>query len=76
VPLINVHMESGRTDAQKRALLVGITQAVHEAIGAPIASIRVWIDEFDATEFIAGGEILAERRAREAAERDRQEGTP
>lgn len=68
VPLVNVHMASGRTDEQKRALLHAVTQAVHQSIGAPIASIRVWITEFDDTEFIAGGEIMADRTARLAAE--------
>jgi 4-oxalocrotonate tautomerase len=61
-------MASGRTEAEKRLLLERITQVMHETVGAPIASIRVWINEFEPTEFIAGGEILADRRARLAAE--------
>jgi 4-oxalocrotonate tautomerase len=61
-------MASGRTDEQKRLLLQRITQVMHETVGAPIESIRVWINEFEPTEFIAGGEILADRRARQAAE--------
>jgi 4-oxalocrotonate tautomerase len=66
VPLVHVHMEAGRTPEQKNALLHAVTQAVHASIGAPVASIRVWITEFPATDFIAGGEVLADRRAREA----------
>jgi 4-oxalocrotonate tautomerase len=61
-------MASGRTDEQKRLLLQRITQVMHETVGAPIESIRVWINEFEPTEFIAGGEILADRRARLAAQ--------
>jgi 4-oxalocrotonate tautomerase len=68
MPLVQVHMASGRTDEQKRLLLQRITQVMHETVGAPIASIRVWISEFEPTEFIAGGEILADRRARLEAE--------
>jgi 4-oxalocrotonate tautomerase len=69
VPLVQVSMAEGRTDEQKRALLQAITQAVHESLGAPVASIRVWIHEFGPHEFIAGGEIYADRQARLAAER-------
>ena len=67
MPLIQVNMAAGRTDEQKKALLSAITQAVHESIGAPIPSIRVWIAEMQPTEFMAGGELLADRQARAAA---------
>jgi 4-oxalocrotonate tautomerase len=63
MPLIQVSMARGRTTEQKRALLEAITRAVQESIGAPVASIRVWIHEFGSDEFIAGGEILADRQA-------------
>ena len=44
-------------------------------LGAPVPSIRVWVNEFETTDFIAGGEILADKRAREAAEKAAQEGS-
>ena len=62
MPLIHVSMASGRTPAQKRALLQAVTAATQEALGVPLTSIRVWITEFAPEEFIAGGEILADRR--------------
>jgi 4-oxalocrotonate tautomerase len=65
MPLIQVSMASGRTDEQKRALLEAVTHAVHTSIGAPVDSIRVWIHEFEPTEYMAAGELLADRRARE-----------
>ncbi len=67
MPLINVNMAAGRTDDQKRALMAAITQAAQDTLGAPLASIRVWITEFETTEFMAAGETMADRRAREAA---------
>jgi len=64
MPLIQIHMAKGRTEQQKRALLGAITRAVQESIGAPLESIRVWIAaEFEPTEYMAAGELLAERRA-------------
>jgi 4-oxalocrotonate tautomerase len=55
MPLIEVHMLAGRTDEQKKSLLTAITTAVHESIGAPVETIRVWIEEFSRQEYMAGG---------------------
>ena len=62
MPLIQVNLAAGRTDAQKRALLSAITDAVHTSIGAPLESIRVWLAEFEPTEYMQAGELLADRR--------------
>ena len=62
MPLIHVSMARGRTEEQKRALLAALTAAAQEAIDAPLASIRVWITEFDPNEFMSAGEVLADRR--------------
>lgn len=67
MPLINVHLAAGRTDEQKKALMAALTQAAQESIGAPLASIRVWITEMQPTEFMAGGELMADRQAKAAA---------
>ena len=63
MPLIQVSLAAGRTEEQKRALLQALTAAAHESSGAPVASIRVWIHEFPPENFIAGGELIADRRA-------------
>jgi 4-oxalocrotonate tautomerase len=62
MPLINVHLAAGRTDEQKKALMAALTQAAQDSIGAPLASIRVWITEMQPTEFMAGGELMADRQ--------------
>ena len=68
MPLVNVHLATGRTDEQKLALMTAITDAMVEHLGSPRDSVRVWIDEFENTEFMAGGELLKDRQARLAAE--------
>ena len=68
VPLVNIQMAEGRSPAQKKALLAAITDAMHEHVGAPRESVRVWINEFPNTDFMAGGELLADKQARLAAE--------
>ena len=55
MPLIEVHMLTGRTDEQKKALLTAISKAVNESIGAPLETIRVWIEEFSPKEYMAAG---------------------
>ena len=62
MPLIEVHMLEGRTDEQKEKLLTAVTRAVHESIGAPLSTIRVWIQEFSPKEFMAAGELAARRK--------------
>lgn len=64
MPLVHVQMATGRTAEQKRALLDALTDAVERELGAPRESIRVWITEFGETDFMAGGELLADKRAR------------
>ena len=64
MPLVQINMADGRTPEQKRALLDAVTKAVQDSIGAPLESIRVWIAEFPATDYMAGGELLADKRAR------------
>ncbi len=64
MPLINVNMATGRTPEQKRKLMAAITAAVRESIDAPLGSIRVWITEFEPEEFMAAGELLSERQAK------------
>lgn len=60
MPLIEVHMLEGRTDEQKKALLEAITKAVHESIGSPLPSIRIWIQEMPKKEYMVAGKLAAE----------------
>ena len=64
MPLVNVHMAAGRTPEQKKALMDAVTDAMVEHIGAPRESVRVWISEFENTDFMAGGELLRDKQER------------
>jgi 4-oxalocrotonate tautomerase len=61
MPLIQVNMAAGRTDEEKKRLMEEITRGVETALGVSPAAIRVWINEFRATEFMADGVLLADR---------------
>jgi 4-oxalocrotonate tautomerase len=62
MPLIEIHLLEGRTDDQKRALLASVTRAVQDSVGAPLESIRVWIQEFSPKEYMAAGVLAADRK--------------
>jgi len=68
MPLVNIHMAAGLAPDQKRAMMDAITESVVESIGVPRETVRVWISEFPASDFMAGGETLAERFTRLASE--------
>ena len=73
MPLVNVHMSKGRTPEQKKALMEAITEVMHTCADAPRESVRVWITEMEATDFMAGGELLSDKKARLAAEASERE---
>lgn len=68
MPLVNIHMAEGRSPEQKRALMDAITEAMHTHVGTPRTAVRVWIDEFPNTDFMAGGELLKDKQERLARE--------
>jgi 4-oxalocrotonate tautomerase len=62
MPMVHVNMLEGRTPAQKKALLAGITQVVQDTLGSPLEAIRVWITEFPPTDYMSSGIVASERR--------------
>jgi 4-oxalocrotonate tautomerase len=62
MPLIEVRLLEGRSDEQKEKLLTAITRAVQESIGAPLSTIRVWIQEFSPKAYMSGGELAAHKK--------------
>jgi 4-oxalocrotonate tautomerase len=62
MPLIQVTMVQGRTVEQKHALIRGLTEAMHQAVGTPKDRIRVAIYEITADEWGIGGEPFSTAR--------------
>ncbi|HOB68089.1 2-hydroxymuconate tautomerase [Ottowia sp.] len=55
MPFAQIYMLEGRTEEQKRAVIEKVSQALHEAVGAPKETIRVWIHDVPKTNWgIAG----------------------
>ena len=55
MPLAEITMIEGRTEDQKRAVIEKVTQALVEAVGAPIQTVRVVIREVPKTNWGIGG---------------------
>ncbi len=62
MPLVEIHLLEGRNDDQKRALLTAVTDAVHKSIGAPLDTIRVWVQEFSPKEYMVAGVLAADKK--------------
>jgi 4-oxalocrotonate tautomerase len=62
MPLVEIHMLEGRTDAQKKALMDGVTEAIRDSLGVPLTSIRVWIQEFSPKHYMVAGELHIDRK--------------
>lgn len=56
MPIIQVHMMEGRTNAQKERLIAELTQACISALDAPQKSIRVLLNELPPQHFGIAGE--------------------
>ena len=55
MPIATINIIEGRTDEQKEKLIEKVTLAIHEAIGSPIESVRIIINEMPKQHFgIAG----------------------
>lgn len=55
MPIAQIHMLEGRTEAQKTALIEKVTDAICEAVDAPRAAVRVILQEMPNTNFGIGG---------------------
>ena len=55
MPFAQITMIEGRTEDQKRAVIEKVTQALVEAVGAPIQTVRVVIREVPKTNWGIGG---------------------
>jgi 4-oxalocrotonate tautomerase len=62
MPLVEIHLLEGRTDEQKKALLSGVTEAIHDSLNVPLTSIRIWIREFSPKDYMIAGELYSDRK--------------
>lgn len=55
MPFAQIYLLEGRTEEQKRAVIEKVTQALVDAVGAPVSTVRVLIQDVPKTNWgIAG----------------------
>lgn len=57
MPILHTRIPTGSTPEQKEALLTGLTEAVVQEVGAPLASVRVTLEEVEPAHTIVGGKL-------------------
>ncbi|KAA0874948.1 2-hydroxymuconate tautomerase [Nitrincola tapanii] len=56
MPVAQIHLLEGRSDAQKEQLIAKVTEAIAQALDAPEASVRVILTEMPKQHFGIGGQ--------------------
>jgi len=64
MPIIDVSLVAGRTEAELRGLITAVHDAVVTSLGVPGESVRVLVRELPPTHWAASDETIAERRSR------------
>lgn len=68
MPIVQVNLVEGRSPEQIAGMIRGVSQAIAEALDAPIESVRVIVNEMAEHQYGVGGAPWPEvRAAREAA---------
>jgi len=55
MPIAQIHIMEGRSDAQKEQLIAEVTTAIARSLGSPEANVRVMITEMPKQHFGIGG---------------------
>jgi 4-oxalocrotonate tautomerase len=63
MPEVTILMAAGRTDEQKKALMLDVSHAVSKHAGADLENVTVQIIEAPLHDKMKGGKTFAERRA-------------
>ena len=62
MPEVLIHLAEGRTDAQKKAVMLDVTQALVTHLGVAAEAVVVQIVEAKLTDKMKGGRTYLERR--------------
>jgi 4-oxalocrotonate tautomerase len=64
MPEVMINLAAGRTDEQKKGLMLDITQAVMKNCNVPAEAVTVQINEAPLNNKMKGGQTFEERRAK------------
>lgn len=61
MPIAQLYIADGRTEAQKKVLIEKVTQAFVDALGTAPDSVWITVQDIPKTQWGIGGKTLAER---------------
>lgn len=61
MPIVRIQMAKGRSPEEKKRLMTAVTDAIHHAIGAPLPTIHIMIQEIPAEDIMIAGRLLTEK---------------
>ena len=61
MPIVRVQIAKGRSAEEKQALMTAITDAIQSAIGAPLHTIHVMVQEIPEADIMVGGVLLRDK---------------
>ena len=67
MPEITINLAAGRTDEQKKGMMLDITQALVKNLGVEAESVTIQINEAPLAHKMKGGKTFVERKAEAAA---------
>ncbi len=67
MPIVTINLMKGRAPDRIEAMTNAVSHAIADAIDAPLATIRVMVNEMDEHQFAVGGEPIRVVKARRAA---------
>ena len=67
MPEITINLAAGRTDEQKKGMMLDITQALVKNLGVEAESVTIQINEAPLNHKMKGGKTFVERKAEAAA---------
>jgi 4-oxalocrotonate tautomerase len=62
MPIVQIHLMSGRTDAQKRTLVKSVTKAICESVDVKPENVRIILSEMNDNNYSFAGELVIDKK--------------
>jgi len=72
MPIIEMHLMEGRTEQQKQAVALAMTEAITRTLGVKPEQVRILVTEHRPDGFYVGGQTMAQRAAAAALQAEAQ----
>jgi 4-oxalocrotonate tautomerase len=64
MPIVQIHLLEGRTEAQKRAMAKAVTEAIVATAGGPPENVRIIISDMARGDYSIGGVLISDKEGK------------